>query len=72
MTTAACRVASAGTTRSGRKERAMKSSRLGLFIALGAAVGVALSASSHQIPVGLALGTAFGVAIGAVAERQRR
>jgi len=49
----------------------MKSSRLGLFIALGAAVGVALSANAHQIPAGLALGTAFGVAIGVVAERRR-
>lgn len=47
----------------------VKSSRLGLFIALGAATGVAIGAGSHHIAQGLALGVAFGVAIGMVAER---
>lgn len=35
--------------------------RLGMFIALGAAVGVAIGAGTHRIASGLALGTAFGV-----------
>lgn len=50
----------------------MNQSRLGLFIALGAAVGVAIGAGSHHEGTGLALGVAFGVAIGALVDRRRR
>jgi len=46
------------------------SSRLGVFIALGAAVGVAIGAGSHHVAQGLALGTAFGVAIGILVDRR--
>jgi len=44
---------------------------LGLFIALGAAIGTALGVGFHQTATGLVLGTSFGVAIGALAERRR-
>jgi hypothetical protein len=53
------------------KEFSLKSSRLGVCVALGAAVGGALGAGTHQAAVGLALGVAFGVAIGAILDRSR-
>jgi ABC-type nitrate/sulfonate/bicarbonate transport system permease component len=51
----------------------MKSSgsRLGVFIALGAAFGTALGASMHNVGVGLALGVAIGTAIGAAVNNRR-
>ena len=53
-------------------EAIMKSNRLGMFIALGAGVGMAVGAGTHNVGQGLALGVAFGVAIGMVAERKGR
>lgn len=45
---------------------------LGVFVALGAGIGVALGAGSHHIAQGLALGVSFGVAIGALVDRRAR
>jgi len=50
----------------------MKSPRLGVCVALGAGVGVAIGAGFHQIGQGLVFGVAFGVAIGALLDRRRR
>jgi hypothetical protein len=45
---------------------------VGVWLAVGAGVGVALGAATHRIALGLALGIALGAIVDVLALRRRR